>query len=101
MSGRVDTQALLASLIEQSDLAAGGGYVSMRVAAGSNFNKPQRPRLRKDQFYVVKSGDSLAAIAYRYYGRTAEYARIFAANKDRLSSANQIRVGQKLRIPAL
>lgn len=99
--GSVDTRALLATLVEQSDAAAGGGYVTMLNSAGATFNRPKPVKLKKAQFYIVKSGDSLAAISYQYYGRTAGYIKIFEANKDKLNSVNQIRVGQKLVIPVL
>jgi len=56
--------------------------------------------------YVVKSGDSLAAIAKEFYGfqqgnKKANVAKIFEANRDRLRSPELIYAGQKLRIPAL
>jgi nucleoid-associated protein YgaU len=56
--------------------------------------------------YVVKEGDSLAAIAQRFYGRDEgnkkiNIARIFEANRGLLKSPNEIYVGQILIIPPL
>ena len=49
--------------------------------------------------HVVEKGDTLGAIAKKYYGKAGAYMKIFEANKDQLSDPNKIKVGQKLRIP--
>jgi len=49
--------------------------------------------------YVVRRGDTLSAIAARIYGSSAEAGRIFEANRDRLDSPDDVRVGQTLRLP--
>jgi nucleoid-associated protein YgaU len=56
--------------------------------------------------YEVRSGDSLAEIALKFYGqkegkKLASIERIFNVNKDKLSSIESIQVGQKLIIPAV
>ena len=57
-------------------------------------------------FYVVKSGDSLASIAKRFYGeehgnRRVNIDRIYKANGKYLKSPDTLYVGQKLVIPPL
>ncbi|MDQ4678241.1 LysM peptidoglycan-binding domain-containing protein, partial [Stenotrophomonas maltophilia group sp. RNC7] len=47
----------------------------------------------------VKSGDSLWAIAKKYYGNGAKWPKIHAANKDKVKNPNLIYPGQKLVIP--
>ena len=47
----------------------------------------------------VASGDTLSALAKKYYGDASQYNRIFDANRDQLSDPDKIRVGQKLKIP--
>ena len=49
--------------------------------------------------YTVKKGDSLWAIAVRYYGKGSEYTRIVSANTDKISNPNLIYPGQVLTIP--
>ena len=49
--------------------------------------------------HTVKSGDSLWAIAARYYGNGAEYSRIFNANTDKISNPSLIYPVQVLTIP--
>ena len=51
------------------------------------------------QTYTVKKGDSLWAIAAKYYGKGAEYSKIASANTDKISNPNLIYPGQVLTIP--
>ena len=58
---------------------------------------PAPPRQQLD--YVVKPGDTLGQISESFYG-SARYAElIFEANRESLRDADDIRVGQTLRIP--
>lgn len=50
--------------------------------------------------YTVQSGDTLSKIAKEMYGNANEYQKIFDANRDKLESADKIRPGQQLTIPA-
>lgn len=54
-----------------------------------------------DTVHIVKRGDSLMKLSIRYYGRTIDYQLIYEANRDQLPSPDQIRVGQKLKIPPM
>ena len=49
--------------------------------------------------YTVQKGDSLWAIAARYYGKGSEYAKIYEANGDKISNPNLIYPGQVLTLP--
>lgn len=51
------------------------------------------------RMYTVKPGDTLSAIAERFYGKANAYNKIFEANRDKLTDANHIRAGQELVIP--
>lgn len=52
-----------------------------------------------EQSYTVESGDTLSAIAEKFYGDANQYPRIFEANRDQLDNPDMIQVGQTLRIP--
>lgn len=52
-----------------------------------------------EEEYTVEAGDSLAKIAKKKFGNESFADAIFEANKDRLSSPEKIKVGQKLRMP--
>lgn len=67
---------------------------------------PSRPVRAAIQTHTVRSGDNLALIAQKYYGkedgnRRAVIDALFKANKSVLPSPDKIRVGQKLTIPPL
>jgi len=50
--------------------------------------------------HVVQPGDTLWAIAKKYYGNGNQYPKIVNANKDKIKNPNLIYPGQKLVIPA-
>ena len=52
------------------------------------------------QYYEIQSGDTLSAIAKKFYGKASDYPRIFEANREVIKDANLIYPGQKIRIPA-
>lgn len=49
--------------------------------------------------YIVEGGDSLIGIARKVLGDGERWNEIFELNKDKLESADDIRVGMKLRVP--
>lgn len=51
------------------------------------------------QFHTVVSGDTLSAIAKKFFGDANKYPIIFEANKPMLKSPDKIYPGQTLRIP--
>jgi nucleoid-associated protein YgaU len=59
---------------------------------------PPEPE-EKEEFYEIQKGDTLGAIAKRYYGNASKYTRIFEANRNVIEDANKIYPGQKIRIP--
>ncbi len=57
---------------------------------------------RSDVFgvHTVVAGDTLSKIAKAYLGDAGRYMEVFNANADKLTSPDQIKVGQKLNLPA-
>jgi nucleoid-associated protein YgaU len=51
------------------------------------------------QYHTVVRGDTLSAIAKKFYGNANKYPVIFEANKPMLSHPDKIYPGQMLRIP--
>jgi nucleoid-associated protein YgaU len=49
--------------------------------------------------HTVASGETLSAIAARYYGNANLWPRLFEANRNTLLDANRIFPGQVLRVP--
>jgi tetratricopeptide (TPR) repeat protein len=57
----------------------------------------QAPR----QIYHVVSGDTLSKISSKFYDDSGKWDLIYQANKDRMKSASDLRVGQTIVIPNL
>ncbi len=53
----------------------------------------------KVEYYEIRSGDTLSAIAAKFYGKASEYPRIFEANREVIKEPDLIYPGQKIRIP--
>lgn len=67
-----------------------------------NRETKNSPEPKKEaQTYTVKSGDSLWAIAKKFYGNGKLYPKIADANKDKIKNPNLIYPGQLLTIPVL
>jgi len=49
--------------------------------------------------YTAAAGDTLWAIAKKYYNNGNDYTKIYEANKDKVSNPNLIYPGQELIIP--
>ena len=61
--------------------------------------KEKEKALEKVEFYEIKSGDTLSAIAKAYYGDFNKYPQIFEANREVIEDPDKIYPGQKIRIP--
>ncbi|MBI1348533.1 LysM peptidoglycan-binding domain-containing protein [bacterium] len=59
----------------------------------------RRPAAPASSTHIVRSGDTLSSIAAQYLGSATRFGEIYDANRDRLRDANDLRVGQELRIP--
>lgn len=105
--GRVDTAVLLQAIINQANIAAGGAApavpdVPTGDGTGVEVRVVQRAaETEQYRFYTVNRGDSLGAIAQKFYGSVDKFPVIFEANRNILSSPDRIKVGQRLAIPNL
>jgi LysM repeat protein len=72
-----------------------------RPAANARLMSVTRPAANAAAVsYTVKSGDTLSAIAQRYYSDPSYWTTLFAANHGEIANANDIQVGQVLSVPA-
>jgi nucleoid-associated protein YgaU len=70
------------------------------IADDLTFPPPKKKEEEeKVEFYEIVSGDTLGAIAKKYYGKASLYTRIHEANKELIPDPNKIYPGQKIRIP--
>lgn len=82
--------------MEKAVLMAGNIEGVSEVKADA-LNAP--PQTEAVEFYVIREGDTLWALAQKYYGKGAEYSRIFEANREVIKDPDLIFSGQKIRIP--
>lgn len=107
--GRVDTRVLLENIVNQAARSAAGDTapparpdVPLGSADGVGVRMVQTAsETVQYRFYTVQRGDSLGAIAIKFYGDVSYYPAIFDANRGRLSSPDEIRSGQRLVIPEI
>lgn len=92
----------LAGSAPSQEAAEKAGLAAGNVASVSGVdNNLQYPAGTASQYHDVVRGDTLSAIAKKYYGDASKYPVIFEANKPMLTHPDKIYPGQKLRIPAL
>lgn len=70
-----------------------------KVAKAVVENPKPKVNPKNNGSYTVKKGETLWAIAKKYYGNGSQYTKIFNANKDKIKNPNLIYPGQKLVIP--
>ena len=92
LSGNADS----AEALEKAVLMAGNVKGVSEVKAGAVSAPPLQAKV---EYYIIQKGDTLSAIAKRYYGKANDYPRIFEANREVIKDADLIYPGQKIRIP--
>ena len=92
----VSGQAASAEAMEKAVLMAG----NVQGVSEVKIDQLQAPPVQaKIEYYIIKKGDTLSAIAKQFYGKPNEYPKIFEANREVIKDANLIFPGQKIRIP--
>ncbi len=92
ISGQADS----AEAMEKAVLMAGNiqGVTEVKI------DKLQAPPVQaRVEYYTIKKGDTLSAIAKQFYGKANDYPKIFEANREVIKDPNLIFPGQKIRIP--
>lgn len=89
-------EAESAEALEKAVLIA-GNVAGVSEVKYENVTAPEPTE--KVEYYEIVSGDTLSAIAKKFYGKSSAYPRIFDANREVIQDPNKIYVGQKIRIP--
>lgn len=82
--------------VREPQPAAPARPVPAAPTPGPAPSPPPQPEFTE---YVIRDGDTLSGIAQAFYGNAAMKDAIFRANRDRLTSPDRLRVGDRLRIP--
>jgi len=92
----ISGQATSAEAMEKAVLMAG----NVQGVSEVKIDHLQAPPVQaKVEYYIIKKGDTLSAIAKQFYGKANDYPKIFEANREVIKDANLIFPGQKIRIP--
>jgi nucleoid-associated protein YgaU len=92
----ISGQATSAEAMEKAVLMAG----NVQGVSEVKIDKLQAPPVQaKVEYYIIKKGDTLSAIAKQFYGKANDYPKIFEANREVIKDPNLIFPGQKIRIP--
>lgn len=73
--------------------------VEQIIADDLTFPEPPAEEKEKFDIYEIVSGDTLGAIAKRFYGKASLFTRIHEANKELIPDPNKIYPGQKIKVP--
>lgn len=90
-------QRLAEKLAREVEGVSGVDISGLRVAAGAKELSKEKDQDSGDTVYTVQSGDTLGAIAQKYYGDAAQYKKI--AHYNNISNPDLIKVGQQIKIP--
>jgi nucleoid-associated protein YgaU len=107
---RLDLAALPVTMrVEDLTLILEGTVEYAEQRAALEFEAKQVPgvqevsvvnvKLRPPQTYTVQEGDSLWAISVRIYGNADQVEELYAANRNQMASAGDLRVGMVLSVP--
>lgn len=86
----------IAKVAQQSGDSGGMGQIHQTVTVRVVRDASTAPTAKT---HIVQTGDTLWALAAKYYGSGAQYARIFDANTDKINNPNILHEGQVLIIP--
>jgi LysM repeat protein len=98
-------QALAAPAQTTSASSAGTGHaITGHAITGhaitAHLDAAVRPASQAARTYTVQPGDTLAAIAQRFYGHAGDWRWLYLANRSTVSNPNLIKAGQVLNVPA-
>ncbi|GGL05939.1 BON domain-containing protein [Deinococcus radiotolerans] len=90
-------QRLLEQVARGVEGVSGVDLSGVRVAQGAKELAKDKDQESGDTVYTVKAGDSLSAIAEKYYGDASQYKKI--AHYNNISNPDLIHPGDRIRIP--
>lgn len=73
---------------------------SPAITKSGDNEQPAANHKREDRrFHIVRGGESLSDISYKYYGTANQWHKIYNANRDVIKSADKLAPETKLIIP--
>ena len=56
-------------------------------------------KIKTQKFHIIREGETLSIISYKYYGSANKWQMIFKANRNVIKDVNKLRPGTKIIIP--
>ncbi len=79
--------------------AADPAIAGEKVKPASTVPQSREQKKAQTRMYRVQQGDTLSKISQKFYGDSKHYKLIYEANKDRLKSPAELRLGEEIAIP--
>jgi len=74
-----------------------------KTAIGGNpakqVNNEQPKEIKTERFHIVRSGETLSDISYKYYGSADKWQKILDADRFPINNPSKLRPGTRLIIP--
>ncbi len=67
--------------------------------ASTETTVSEEEKIKTQKFHIVRRGETLSDISYRYYGSAAKWRKILDANRKAIEDPHKLRPGTKLIIP--
>jgi Lysozyme like domain/LysM domain len=103
-AGKAAPVVVAAGAIAAAAPQVSGPAAATATAAGqhpirAHLDAAIQPSRATGRSYTVRAGDTLSAIAQRFYGHAADWRGLYAANQPKISDPGLIYVGQELSVP--
>ena len=59
----------------------------------------QAEKIEVPKFHIVRAGETLSNISYKYYGSASKWQKIYNANREAIKDPSKLRPGTRLIIP--
>jgi len=76
------------------------------LSAEDNQSKPpdltiyeQTEKIKTQKFHIIRKGETLSEISYKYYGSANKWRMILDANRDEIEDVSKLKPGTKIIIP--
>lgn len=71
-----------------------------KLSANTSFTQEQdTKKTETKRFHIVRKGQTLSEISYKYYGSANNWQKILDTNRGKIKNANRLKPGTKLFIP--
>ncbi len=62
-------------------------------------NYEQAEKIKTQKFHIIRQGETLSEISYKYYGSANKWRMILDANRDEIEDVSKLKPGTKIIIP--